>query len=213
MDSFEQDREQLEQDCERIAVRDPNERASLQADMDRLATFLSTRAPASTETPVVTTAAPRPTTTIRQTPPHVAVECGSAGTGAYDWYRVDFGYSFTSTAPIVEWGMDYGDGKSYSANEETAARNDVYWHKYYSPGTYRATAWVVDSNGLRDEASCTWNWTAPPPPPSPVPAQPASSSSGCDPNYTGCLPIASDVVGRGPETGDDARLTSASHRC
>jgi hypothetical protein len=118
------------------------------------------------------------------------IQCGSAGTGSYDWYRVEFGYAYSSAAPIVEWGVNYGDGKSYSAFEESAARNDVYWHKYTSPGSYQATAWVVDANGLRDESSCTWNWTAPPPPQA---ARPVLSNSGCDPNYTGCVPIASDV--------------------
>lgn len=48
--------------------------------------------------------------------------------------------------------------------------------------------------------------TAPPPPPSVAP-QPFVPSGGCDPNYTGCVPIASDVdcaggSGNGPAYAD-----------
>ena len=54
--------------------------------------------------------------------------------------------------------MDYGDGKSYVAYDEASALRDVYWHKYTSSGSFTATAWVVDSDGLRGEASCIFRW-------------------------------------------------------
>ena len=69
-----------------------------------------------------------------------------------------FGYRVNSRDPIVEWGMDYGDGKSFVAHDEAKARQDVYWHKYHSPGAYIARAWVVDSFGRRGEAMCTFYW-------------------------------------------------------
>ena len=71
---------------------------------------------------------------------------------------MNFGYSFNSWEPIVEWGMDYGDGNSFVAHNEAEAHRDVYWHKYYSPGSYTARAWVVDSFGRRDDATCIFTW-------------------------------------------------------
>ena len=73
---------------------------------------------------------------------------------AYDGHEVNFGYMYDPEGPIVEWGMDYGDGNSLVA----AAQEDVSWHEYSGPGSYVVRAWVVDSSGRRGDAQCTVNW-------------------------------------------------------
>jgi hypothetical protein len=185
-----QDETLLELDCERVAS-DASSRREMQSDMDQLESFFAAQAAPATTTPTTTTTQPTTTSTLPRTPPKLRIDCPSTAEGDWEWYHVDFGYLFEGYAPIVEWGMDYGDGKSFTTDTEASAEEDLFWHRYQAPGSYRATAWVIDANGKRVEDSCTFNWQRPAPV---VHAQPAvPRSGGCDPNYSGCVPIASDV--------------------
>jgi len=195
-----QDEAQLENDC-RSVERSPSARRSMQDEMAQLAAFFDgggAPAPTSTTTtqPTTTTS---PSTTVAL-PPKLELSCPSNAREPAESYRLDFGYSIEWTSPIVEWGMDYGDGKSHVANSEASAEQDLYWHTYHSPGRYRAVAWVVDANGSRVENGCTWEWHEPPPVLNVQPVLPQPSPGGsddCHPSYTPCVPSASDVDCRG----------------
>ncbi len=84
------------------------------------------------------------------------MNCGPPAAGNWNWYHKSFGSGWISRLPIVEWGIDYGDGKQYAAHDETSAREDVFWHEYQSSGSYLVRAWVIDSAGRR--AACTFTW-------------------------------------------------------
>ncbi len=187
------DKERLEAHCAAIA-QDPSARDHVETDIAQLNAFFAAQEPAppTTVRPTPpTTVRPAPTTTYPQLPPRVQLSCPSTANGDWEWYQVDYGYAVERYAPIVEWGMNYGDGKSFTTGSEASAEQDLFWHRYTSPGSYRASAWVIDVDGRRAEDSCTFNWHRPTPPANIQPAVP--SGGGCDPNYTGCVPIASDV--------------------
>ena len=77
-----------------------------------------------------------------------------------DSFGADFGYDFhATTAALVRWGIEYGDGRSYIADNEAKARTQVFWHQYTSPGTYTVTAWVEDAIGRRASDSCRFTWS------------------------------------------------------
>lgn len=121
----------------------------------------------------------RPPTTYkpRTPPPSITIDCGPAVSGSWDWYRVNYEYSFSGGSEIVQWGMEYGDGRSYVSYNRGQAETDVYWHKYTSSGSYTARAWVEDVDGRTDSDSCTfrWNWVTPP---LAIPSQTGSNNSG-----------------------------------
>ena len=91
--------------------------------------------------------------------PQMLVTCPPFASGPWTRYRATFGYTSWGQG-IVEWGMDYGDGHSYTAHNEVDAQSDVYWHTYHQPGAYIARAWVIDSSGRRAESSCQVSWAA-----------------------------------------------------
>ena len=58
-----------------------------------------------------------------------------------------------------------------------------------------------------DEVTTVGTYEPPPPPPAPLVQAPSEEDEGCDPNYSGCVPIASDVdcaggSGNGPSYAD-----------
>ena len=61
----------------------------------------------------------------------------------------------------MRWGIEYGDGRSYTADNEAKARTQVFWHYYRSPGTFTVTAWVEDAIGRRASDSCQFTWRKP----------------------------------------------------
>lgn len=198
-DAMDRDESMLIESCQQV-VKSPTAQRVLKTHLSELTSIFpglvdhaetAVTAAISTTLPATTTTRPIPTSTIPRVPPSIQIYCPSFGDGNWEWYDVEFGYAFNSYAPIVEWGMDYGDGRSFRAHSEDSAESDLYWHRYSSPGVYLASAWVIDENGLRDDASCTWGWHQPPPVANVQPLLPAGG--GCDPNYTGCVPIASDV--------------------
>ena len=81
----------------------------------------------------------------------------------------------------MRWGIEYGDGRSYTADNEAKARTQVFWHYYRSPGTFNVTAWVEDAIGRRASDSCQFTWREPAPtataPTTPPPA-PANAVIG-----------------------------------
>ncbi len=103
-------------------------------------------------------ASAHPSTSAARTAAIDQRELRSTGRGQLGLVHKDFGYRWMSWLPIVEWGIDYGDGNQYAAHDEGSARDDVYWHKYQSPGSYPVRAWVIDSAGRRTEAACTFTW-------------------------------------------------------
>ena len=137
------------------------------------ATAPPTTAPPTTEAPttVPPTTQPVETTTPPPPPPGPAptidITCPTPKNSGADSLRADFGYDFHATTPaLVRWGIEYGDGRSYTADNEAKARTQVFWHYYRSPGTFTVTAWVEDAIGRRASDSCQFTWTQPPPPPS-----------------------------------------------
>ena len=134
-----------------------------------------TTAPPTTEAPttVPPTTQPVETTTPPPPPPGPAptinITCPTPKNSGADSLRADFGYDFHATTPaLVRWGIEYGDGRSYTADNEAKARTQVFWHYYRSPGTFTVTAWVEDAIGRRASDSCQFTWTQPPPPPTPT---------------------------------------------
>ena len=131
----------------------------------------------ATTPPPPETATPAPETTAPAPPPPgpaptIDITCPTK-TSAAASLRAEFGYDFQATTPeLVRWGIEYGDGRSYSADNEAKARAQVYWHWYRSPGTYTVTAWVEDAIGRRASDSCVFTWTQPPPSPRPPTTQP-----------------------------------------
>lgn len=176
-DRVGQEEDELRSDCERISATDPERARTIHTDawhqfellyeLERASSATSTTTPPAptTTTPPAPTTTTRPyvPTTVSRVPPRAApsirINCGYDGNGWYEWMHVTYGYSYSGD--IVEWGMDYGDGKSFVARSKNQADQDLFWHKYWSPGSYRVRAWVIDSFGRRDEASCTFNWWAP----------------------------------------------------
>ena len=132
---------------------DPTAREAMQAQITELDRFLTLVAaePATTQPPP-------PARVVPLLPPSIALNCGTPVTGSWDWYQVNYGYRYNSYVPIVEWAIDYGDGRNYAANDEPTAIKDAYWHRYQSPGTYQVNASVTDVNGLVAHASCVFQW-------------------------------------------------------
>lgn len=157
--SVGQSEAQLEGRCTRIAD-DQSAMAAMRSEMTEVEAFFDSKSQVPTPRPTTATAPQYP-----RVAPTVSLECGPAVVGDWEWYRIEYGYLIEPSAPLVEFGMDYGDGRSYVAYDEASAVRDVYWHKYTSPGVYTATAWVVDSNGLRGQASCIFRWDVPAPVP------------------------------------------------
>jgi hypothetical protein len=158
--------------CDRIARTRPARVRSMREEMFALSKYFhnvnvtptTTTIPPTTipSTPPPTTVAPPPPPTLphRPTglPPSISVDCGPPVAGDWDWYHKSFGSRWMSWLPIVEWGMDYGDGNQYAAHDEASARQDVFWHEYQSPGSYPVRAWVIDSAGRRADATCMFTW-------------------------------------------------------
>jgi hypothetical protein len=102
--------------------------------------------------------ASRPPLTTRPTPPTITLDCGPPVRGTWDWYEVEFGYWFRMSSPVVEIGIDYGDGNGYVTADASDAEENSFWHRYHAPGNYPVRAWITDANGLTSETACTFAW-------------------------------------------------------
>ena len=126
--------------------------------------------PPTTEAPTTVPPTTQPVETTTPPPPAgpaptINITCPTPKNGGADSLRADFGYDFHATTPaLVRWGIEYGDGRTYSADNEAKARTQVFWHYYRSPGTFTVTAWVEDAIGRRASDSCQFTWRKPPPP-------------------------------------------------
>lgn len=119
---------------------------------------------ASSREEIVTDAEDYPVATAPTTPPIVNprlnLGCPSNDAGEWAWYTANFGASWQPTSsPIVEWGIDYGDGKRYVATQETDAVSNTYWHKYVNDGSFIVRAWLRALDGGYTERSCGFNLT------------------------------------------------------
>ena len=76
-------------------------------------------------------------------------------------FRAEFDVeqSAPDNVSIREWGIDYGDGRSYKAGSQSTAEAELYWHNYYETGAFEVTAWITDAAGERTEATCTVRWS------------------------------------------------------
>jgi hypothetical protein len=130
-----------------------------------------TTAPPTTSPPATTpvTTVPPSTQPSPATPPPppppgpaptISIACPNPSSSGANSVRADFAFDFQATNPaLVRWGMEYGDGRSDTANDEAKARREVFWHRYRAPGTFTATAWVEDAIGRRASDSCEFTWT------------------------------------------------------
>lgn len=146
--------------------------------------------PQTTTTQMATSTTRAPTTSIDRSP-QVAIYCPSPDAGAWDWYDAGFAHSLDLYNEFSHARIDYGDGRSYSSSTAEDAKQNMFWHRYSSDGTFVVTVSVTDVAGRTGSGSCTFQWTD----------TRGSSSAGqqatatsCDTNYEGaCVPIASDV--------------------
>lgn len=121
------------------------------------------------------------TTTVRPSGPRALLLCPADYAGSEQSVVAEFG----GRIEVEDFGsatLDYGDGKSYTSWSPGDADRNLFWHRYSSPGRFTVTLTVTDLDGSAATAACSWEWE-----------RPASAPASCDPNYSGCVPIASDV--------------------
>lgn len=130
-----------------------------------------------------TTSVPAPTTLPPR--PKVEIACPNDSNQPAP-YRAEFDFRLIEEGEFKSMRITYGDGKSYtSASLEDAERN-MFWHQYRADGKYRVSLAITDVHDRTSTAGCTFSWTEIEPPPT-------QSRPSCDPNYSGCVPIDSDV--------------------
>jgi hypothetical protein len=84
--------------------------------------------------------------------PRLSLDCASltpVGTRS-DFKRV----VKPGAASLVEWGIDYGDGRRYVTHDAGTAERDAYWHVYQQSGAYVVRAWVINASAQRADATC-----------------------------------------------------------
>jgi hypothetical protein len=142
----------LREVCDDIAIHKPDWRATIESDHAELLELLASQPPPTSQ--------PNSTTVVvRGLPPVVELDCGFPYAGDWEWFRMEFGYFYDADARIVEWGIDYGDGNTYVVDTDSEARVDLYWHKYWSDGSFNVRTWIVDEYGRRAADSCIFSWT------------------------------------------------------
>ena len=99
------------------------------------------------------------TTTLDPNVAWVTVTCPPAETEAVGSYRAEFEVETYSPVDIRQWGIDYGDGRSYTAGSEATAEEELWWHNYYETGSFEVKVWTIDVNGERTEGTCTVTWS------------------------------------------------------
>lgn len=101
------------------------------------------------------------TTTIDPNQAYISITCPPRETDAVGSFRAEFDVeqSAPDNVSIREWGIDYGDGRSYKAGSQSTAEAELYWHNYYETGAFEVTAWITDAAGERTEATCTVRWS------------------------------------------------------
>lgn len=104
-----QDESSLVDYCEQVAW-DPDELTAVRTEIE--STERSFAAAAKAEASATTTDTPAalpPASSYPRVAPRISLDCGDPVTGDWEWYRVDYGYGIEYLAPIVEFGMRYGD--------------------------------------------------------------------------------------------------------
>jgi hypothetical protein len=97
------------------------------------------------------------------TEPTIALDCNKSDNpkiGEYAWVRPSFGatWNWDRQSEFDKIKMDYGDGKTYEADDSSTAAEKAFWHKYTAPGTYTVKATIFDTAGQQASDSCTWTW-------------------------------------------------------
>jgi hypothetical protein len=145
-----QNDDQLREKCADIGRNDPAARESVVKAADALTAELADAASSTTTT-----------TTIDPNKAYISLKCPPEETEAVGSFRAEFDVeqSAPENVSIREWGIDYGDGRSYKAGSQRSAEEELYWHNYYETGAFEVTVWIVDAANERTEATCTFRWS------------------------------------------------------
>jgi len=117
--------------------------------------------------------------------PTVRITCPTSASGPWTSVNARFGHTETSgSSPIVAYEIWYGDGGHYGP---VPTPDQVFEHRYEKPGTFKVTVFVRNEQGLPGSAECTHTWL------STLGRSISGGAGGCNSNYSGCVPNASDV--------------------
>jgi hypothetical protein len=144
-----QNEEALAEKCAEIGRDDPDTQASIEKAIDTSETRLRDVDLSATTT-----------TTIDPNTAYISIKCPPRETEAVGSFRATFDVEQSSgDVRIREWGIDYGDGRSYKAGSQATAESELYWHDYRETGEFEVTVWIVDADDERTEATCTVRWS------------------------------------------------------
>jgi hypothetical protein len=143
----------------------------------------ATVAPTAPTVPATTSSA---TTTSTPSSPAFMLHCPNSGIVNSSSFHVRFGHSpITTSAPIVRFDIDYGDGQHFT----NATEAGVFEHRYVRGGAFTVTAVVTDARGQQGQSSCSFSWRPREvPEPRPTSLEPRAA---CHPSYPNvCIPPA-----------------------
>lgn len=158
----------------------------------------SSQPAATIESPTTTREEPRKPTTTRVTPTtyrrslKIGMECPPWSAESTP-YRAEFQFSISELEEFASAIIDYGDGKGYSSPSLADAEQNMFWHNYAEPGYYTVSVLVTNTNDLEFTADCSFSFRKAPAATSTTAQPTPTPSPRCDPNYSGCVPIDSDV--------------------
>src|SRR5215212_7379035 len=105
-------------------------------------TAASNTRPSTTATTFVCDPVPCSTPTTRRPRPRLSLDCGLVASVGK---RAGFGHTAKQgSAPLNEWGIDYGDGRRYVTHDAATAEREAFWHMYQQSGSYTVRAWVAN---------------------------------------------------------------------
>lgn len=90
----------------------------------------------------------------------VVLQCPPHDEGPWDWYHASFGYIVDAPSNFVSYAIDYGDGHRYSTASWEDAQQNLFWHRYESPGFFEVTFTATRSDGSAEQAQCDFSWTS-----------------------------------------------------
>ena len=117
---------------------------------------------------------PTPTPTPEPSKPQINISCPPDFSENWQSVRVTFNSSYWPSdksgntkdgSTISQITIDYGDGRSYSSTSFADVEKNLFWHVYYSPGSFDVKVTYKLTNGMMDSASCSFSWQRPYNPP------------------------------------------------
>tara|TARA_Y100001970_G_C14199721_1_gene840392 strand:- start:144 stop:1079 length:936 start_codon:yes stop_codon:yes gene_type:complete len=117
---------------------------------------------------------PTPTPTPEPAKPRINISCPTDFSENWQSVRVPFGYSYWPSdkssntkdgSTISQIKIDYGDGRSYTSYSFADVEKNLFWHRYYSPGSFDVNVTYKLTNGMVDTAQCSFLWQRPYNPP------------------------------------------------